>query len=237
MYCPGCNTRIEEDERTCPNCGRALASKRSGGAGLSKPRLSRLSPSSIPPEDSSEMKAGREEAELELDEPAELELDEPAKPDETGVGVQKDQRGESRGGGDAERPALAPGPARLREMLAAEPAILEEGLRIHSDEQGKPVGVGFSTGVGDIDLLAREAGGGFVVVMVAERDEGADLVTRVLQRIGWVRKHLGEGKQAVRGIVLVEEPPEDLRYAAAAVADSVMVMTYRLALTFEAVEL
>jgi hypothetical protein len=73
--------------------------------------------------------------------------------------------------------------------------------------------------------------------MVSERDEEAELVTRILQRIGWVRKHMGEGKQTVRGIVLVDEPPEDLCYAAAAVADSVTIMTYRLALTFEAVEL
>jgi hypothetical protein len=237
MFCPGCNTRVEEGERACPNCGRALRAKVERTPRRSKPRLSRLSPSSIASEEPSEMKVRREEAELELSEPAELELDEPAKPDEVGVGVQKDQHGAPRGGGDAPLPALAPDPAQLREMLVAEPAILEAGLRVHCDEQGKAVGVGLATAVGDIHLLARDASGAFVVVMVSERDEEAELVTRVLQRIGWVRKHLGDGKQAVRGIVLVEEPPEDLCYAAAAVADSVTLMTYQLALTFEAVEL
>jgi hypothetical protein len=183
------------------------------------------------------MKVVREEAELELSEPAELELDEPAKPDEAGVGVQKDQGGAPRGGGDEPLPPLAPEPKQLRELLVAEPAILEAGLRVHCDEQGKAVGAGLSTAVGDIDLLARDASGAFVVVMVSELDEEAELVTRVLQRIGWVRKHMGDGKQTVRGILLVEEPSSELCYAAAAVADSVALMTYQLALTFEAVEL
>jgi len=236
MICPGCNTRIEEGERACPNCGRALKLKKGRTARRSKPRLSGLSPSSIPSEEASEMKVQLEEAELELDEPAELELDEPAKPDEVGVGVQKDQEGAPRGNGEASLSALAPDPVRLREMLAAEPAMLEAGLRVHSDEQGQPVGAGFSTAVGEIDLLARDASGAFVVVIVSERDEEAELVARILQRIGWVRKHMAKGKHTVRGVVLVEDPPEDLCYAAAAVADSVAVMTYRLALSFEPVE-
>lgn len=183
------------------------------------------------------MERAREEEELELSEPAELDLEEPAKPDEVGVGVQKDQGGAPRGGGEERMPPLAPAPAQLREMLAAEPAILEVGLRVHCDEQGKAVGAGLSTAVGDIDLLARDTSGGFVVVMVSDLDEEADLVTRLLQRIGWVRKHMGDGKQPIRGILLVEEPSEDLCYAAAAVADSVTLMTYQLALTFEPVEL
>ena len=39
-------------------------------------------------------------------------------------------------------------------------------------------------------------------------------VAEVLQRIGWVRKHVGEGERTVRGIVLCEGAPEDLGYAA-----------------------
>lgn len=228
MVCPGCNTRIEEEgKRTCPHCGRVLKSMMASTAEHPKPRLSRLGPSSVP----------SEEAELELDEPAELELDEPAKPDETGIGVQKGPDGPAREGIGAPPPSFAPDPAHLRKMLAEDPTLLEAGLRVYSDERGKPVGAGFSTAVGEIDLLARDAEGGFVVVMVSDGDGEAELVARMLQRIGWVRKHLGEGQQAVRAIVLLEDPPDSLRYAAAAVADSVAIMTYRMALTFESVEL
>ena len=40
-----------------------------------------------------------------------------------------------------------------------------------------------------------------------------------------------------RAIVLVEEPPASLPYAAAAVADTVLFKTYRVALVFEDVEI
>src|SRR3970282_734796 len=48
-----------------------------------------------------------------------------------------------------------------------------------------------------------------------EREGGEDLVAETLQRIGCVRKHLGKGKQKTRGIVLVEQVPENLSYTAA----------------------
>ena len=59
------------------------------------------------------------------------------------------------------------------------------------------------------------------------------IIAEVLRRIGWVRKHVGEAEQRVRGIVLCEGAPESLGYAAAAVADTICFKTYRVALTFE----
>jgi len=87
--------------------------------------------------------------------------------------------------------------------------------------------------VGEIDLLARDAAGGFVVVMIAERGQGEDSIAEVLQRIGWVRKHLAKGTERVRGILLMDQPPESLSYAAAAVADTIAFKTYRMSLCFE----
>jgi RecB family endonuclease NucS len=107
---------------------------------------------------------------------------------------------------------------------------------VFRNDQGEPVGADYSCGVGDIDLLATDARGGLVVVMVSERGQGEELVAEVLQRVGWVRKHLGEGRRKVRGIVLCEQPPESLSYAASAVADTVSFKTYRVALTFEDLE-
>ena len=52
-----------------------------------------------------------------------------------------------------------------------------------------------------------------------------------------MRKHLAKPGQEVRAIVLLERLPDEVRYAAAALADTVSFKTYRLALTFEEVAL
>jgi RecB family endonuclease NucS len=109
---------------------------------------------------------------------------------------------------------------------------------VFTDDEGAAVGAGYATDVGDIDLLASDRRGDLVVVMISEKEEteGEDLVSEVLRRLGWVRKHLGGGKKKVRGIVLCVDVPEDLSYAAAAVIDTVAFKTYRVALTFEDLE-
>jgi RecB family endonuclease NucS len=128
---------------------------------------------------------------------------------------------------------VAPDVASVREVLAGRPELLEPGLRVHSDAQGKPVGVDFSTEVGEIELLARDGAGSYVVVMVAAPGQGEDYIAELLERMGWVRKHLATGSEKVRGILLMDQPPESLSYAAAAVADTVTFKTYRMSLVFE----
>jgi hypothetical protein len=133
-------------------------------------------------------------------------------------------------------PAFALDPTGLRKLLAKQPDILEPGLTVYTDK-GKPVGVGYSSGVGVIDLLAKDPHGALVVVKVAERGQGEELVAATLQRIGWVRKHLGKNKDKVRGIILVEQAPENLSYTASAMAGTILFKTYRVAVTFEDVEM
>ena len=118
-------------------------------------------------------------------------------------------------------------------MLAGKPGMLEPGLEIYRNERGTPLGAGYTSAVGEIDLLARDADGGLVVVMVAEPHQGADLISSALERIGWVRKHLGGEGKRVRGIVLVERPKDDIAYAASAVADTVTFKVFQVALTFD----
>ena len=121
-------------------------------------------------------------------------------------------------------------------LVAEQPELIESGLRVHSDRKGEAVGVGFATDVGEIDLLARDSAGGWVLIVVAGDDPEKELVGELLQLMGWVRKHLGKKGQEVRAIVLLDTLPDDLGYAAAAVADSLEFKRYRLALTFEPVE-
>jgi RecB family endonuclease NucS len=119
-------------------------------------------------------------------------------------------------------------------LLLEQPSLLEPGLEIYR-EDGKTCGVGYSTDVGEIDLLARDDAGSLVVIHVAEPGHGKELVGELLQRIGWVRRHLGSSEAEVRGIVLLDALPDDLGYAAAAVADTVEFKLYQLQLTFEPV--
>ena len=122
----------------------------------------------------------------------------------------------------------------MRALLVDRPEIIEDGLSVYTKD-GEPVGAGFSTAVGDIDLLARDDSGGWVVVAVPEPDLGKEIVGDLLQRMGWVRRHLAKAGAEVRGIVLLETLPDDLGYAAAGVADSVEFKLYKMALTLESV--
>jgi hypothetical protein len=214
MHCKLCNTRISPGEKTCPNCGADVRGM-SGSHPAPRRVPGRLSPSSLG--------SGARESELELDE------------------VAHPKAGRGPAAGTPARPAAsAPpmGPAGLRALLADQPELLEPGLRVYRDEAGAAVGVDYATGVGAIDLLATDARGSLVAVMIAEKGRGEeDLVAEVLQRIGWLRKHLCDGRQAARAVVLVEEPPASLPYAAAAVADTVTFKTFRVALVFEDIEI
>lgn len=148
----------------------------------------------------------------------ELELSEPAvEPAAAGAGI-------------------APDPDTVRDLLAREPDRLEEGLSVLR-EKNRAVGVGYMTDVGPIDLLARDAHRGLVVVMVSKGDSGSDLVAEILQRIGWVRKHVARVGENVRGMVVMDQPPANLSYTAAAVADTVSFRTYRMTLSFDEVEI
>ena len=210
MHCKLCNTRLGENVRFCPNCGNDAGSL-SGKE--SRPKVPR-SMARLPIR---ARKTG----------PVELELAEPADANDLSGPVRPAPRAQA---GPA---LLSPEPSAVREMLAGRPELLEPGLRCHNDPQGKTLGIDFSTDVGEIDLLGRDAAGGYVVVMIAERGQGEDTIPEVLQRIGWVRKHLATGGERVRGILLLDQPPDSLSYAAAAVADTIAFKTYRMTLCFE----
>jgi hypothetical protein len=194
---------------------------------------------------------GEHEVEVELDDeaevgvkskqPVEVELDEPA---EVGSVRSSERPGDGESEEKEELPAVRPGVQRgnalgsldtagLRSLLAEQPGLLEPGLTIYKSEKGTQLGVNYTSAVGEIDLLAKDASGHFVVVVCAERQEAEQLVSSVLQRIGWVRKHLASGSQQVRGIVLLDRARDDIAYAATAVAGTVSFKLYRVAVRFE----
>ena len=125
---------------------------------------------------------------------------------------------------------------QIRALVADQPGLLEAGLQIFRDSGQKPVGVGFETPMGEIDLLGQDSQGQLVVVMIPEIQEINNAVSGMLQRIGWVRKHLA-GDKGVRGVVIVEQLPEAVAYEAAGLSDLVSFGSVRIALTFQPIDL
>jgi len=255
MLCKVCNTRIAKGRSACPNCGSnaILKTPEASRRAAALPHIDYEARAASDAESSAESPQGEsapptatardtdpevelnEPAEVELNEPAEVELNEPAEVDEPRVLEEKE-----------EPPMVAAVPSRstsgspdadaLRTMLAEQPDLLEPGLKVFTSEKGTPQGIGYTSSVGEIDLLARDARGGLVVVMIAGEQDGPELISGVLQRIGWVAKHLSGRAQGVRGIVLLESVHDSIAYAAAAVAETVAFKTWRVAVVFNDVE-
>jgi uncharacterized Zn finger protein (UPF0148 family) len=216
MQCGGCGTILNEGQLTCPNCGRMVWSRRgappqsqSQSQSKSKPKSKSKKSAQVPLADPGDSSAQE----------LELELSEPATPEAEGAS------------------GYRPDPVSVRRILAEDPELLEKGLSLLR-EKDELVGVDYPTDVGNIDLLMRDQGGGLVVAIVAKGDLGTDIVAEILQRIGWVRKYVAKSREeGVRGIVVMDQAPELLNYAAAAVADTVSFRTYRMSLTFDEVEI
>ena len=257
MFCKVCNTRISKGRNACPNCGSNTIQRTPDRPTRTRTVLPHVDyDANAEPGDSEnldltvEMEEMTDQApEVELDEPAEVELNEPAEVELNLRSRVEDSKGEADSdeleekddpptvsSGSRSRATGSPDPDRLRGMLAEQLELLEPGLSVYTSEKGTPQGVGYMSAVGEIDLLAWDAQGGLVVVMVAGCEDGADLISGMLQRIGWVSKHLSGKAQRVRGIVLLEEVHESIAYAAAAVGDTLSFKTWQLALTFDDVE-
>jgi hypothetical protein len=122
--------------------------------------------------------------------------------------------------------------AQVRTLVVEQPALLEPELAIFRDAKSGVVGVDLSTPVGSIDLLARDRDGALVVVAVPDPRDADSLIADMFARIGYVRKHFASDKKIVRGIVVIEEIPEELAYTAAGVAQTISFKAYRVALSF-----
>lgn len=236
MYCQSCQTKLSPRDESCPTCGRRASGKRDLGSSSSNADSQRAYP--LPPATSLDPDSSGTSSPASRASTASA----PRRAPPGGVERRKaDRRQGGRTAAPAARassgsagPDLSVRPSDVRRMLVADPGRIEPGLELHR-EDGRSVGADYSTAVGEIDLLCRDDSGGWVVIAVAEPGRGKEIVGDVLQRMGWVRRHLGKSGQEVRGIVLLESLPDDLGYAAAAVSDSVEFKLYQLALTLESV--
>jgi hypothetical protein len=225
MYCETCHERLKSGARRCPSCGHAAKGGRDLGSASVRDTANPTS-YSLPPAPT-----------LVEKEPKAVEARAETKKPQVRPPVQKPEpvkKPAPRSSGGA--PSFDLSPDGIRDLLIAHPELIEEGLTVHTKDGGGASGARFETSVGKIDLLARDRSAGWVVIMVADSGQGKELISDMLQLIGWVRKHLSSEGQEVRGIVLVDSVPEGLGYAAAAVAHTIEFARYRIGVTLEKVD-
>jgi predicted nucleic acid-binding Zn-ribbon protein len=234
LLCKSCNTRFEDGKSACPSCGRRIfvslkeAPKPSESDGMS---LTAAVSATADPDIPRDELSGREIDLGEVDVLAEAALPEAVEELKREAPVKPRMR--------SRRLEPEPGPAvfhlsaaQVRTLVVEQPALLEPELVIYRDARAGVVGVDLSTPVGSIDLLARDKEGTLVVVAVPDPRDADSLIADMLARIGYVRKHFASDRKAVRGIVVIEEIPEELAYTAAGVAQTISFKAYRVALSF-----
>jgi hypothetical protein len=94
----------------------------------------------------------------------------------------------------------------------------------------------FPAGMWSIDFLAVDRDSGDLVVIELKRGQTSDAtVGQVLRYRNWVREHLSESNQHVRGIIVAAEVDDALRYAIKGLPD-IAVLTYQVDFRLQSVQ-
>ena len=254
VNCKACNTRVPTGLAHCPHCGREMSPGRHAPSvepdpmSTSASSRSPLAPSMIPSPEAEPKKkrsGGSKVKAVPLEEDLEMSTTmtnqkvrgRATKKARAAPRVRKEEvppsEEESVSLVSSASLSMPVDPSQIRHLISERPELLEPELCVFVDVESQHRGVGFETEVGEIDLLARSSSGDLVVVMVADVDSADESIAGMLQRVGWVRKHLCAQEQRARGILLVDRIDEASRYTAAALSDSVSFLTWRLSLQFE----
>jgi RecB family endonuclease NucS len=116
----------------------------------------------------------------------------------------------------------------LEDFLINNLGLIEGGLKLYIDEQGKN-GRQYPTDVGTIDLLCKNKGD-FVIIELKKGRISDIVVGQISRYIGWVRENLAEG-HGVRGIIIVHDFDPKLKYAVLA-HDNLEMKYYEIQINF-----
>jgi hypothetical protein len=110
--------------------------------------------------------------------------------------------------------------------------VLGKTLSLHAEDD--EVATQYSTGVGPIDVLARDKSSHDWVVIELKRGRTSDVVVgQLLRYMGWVKKHKATGCENVRGIIITSVPDDRIKYAML-VSGNISFYTYKV--SFDLVE-
>lgn len=118
----------------------------------------------------------------------------------------------------------------LQEFIATNWAKtpLAKSLNLDLHQEDDEDGVEFPTGVGEIDLLARDRKSGDWVVIELKKGKSSDAVVgQVLRYMGWVAKNKASAGEKVRGIIVTGDPDDHIKYAIS-VTQNIEFFTYRV---------
>lgn len=118
--------------------------------------------------------------------------------------------------------------SHLRDYLAKNISKLtstDSPLSMYISQDGRD-GIEFQTDVGPIDILATDRLGNFVVIELKLGRGPDSALGQILRYMGWIDKHLANGK-GVKGIIIASEIPKKLKYAASQ-TPNVALMEYAL---------
>ena len=116
----------------------------------------------------------------------------------------------------------------LRDYLAKNLHIIEDGLQLFVDEAGT-VGVEYRTPMGRMDLLTVDKNGGFLIIELKVERGPDEVCGQIMRYYGWVKRHVANGKP-VRGLIIAQHISERIRYALADVP-GVTAREYKLHIT------
>ena len=114
----------------------------------------------------------------------------------------------------------------LEEFIETNFARINFGRKLQLYQDDENTGRQFPTDIGSIDLLARDMDTREFVVIELKKSRSDDAVVgQVLRYMGWIREHMRQDATSVKGIIIVPEMSERLRYALSMVSD-VEAFTY-----------
>jgi hypothetical protein len=116
----------------------------------------------------------------------------------------------------------------LRDFLAKNLHVIEDGLQLYVDEAGT-VGVEYKTPMGRMDLLTVDKKGGLLIIELKVERGPDEVCGQIMRYYGWVKRHVANGK-SVRGLIIAQHISERIRYALADVP-GVTAREYKLHIT------
>lgn len=95
--------------------------------------------------------------------------------------------------------------------------IFDKKLKLYKDDEER-TGQQYPTGIGNIDILAREPETNSLVVIELKKGRESDkVVGQILRYMGWVKENItGEG-ESVKGLIICKERDEKLDYSLKAI--------------------
>jgi hypothetical protein len=104
-------------------------------------------------------------------------------------------------------------------------------------EEGGDLAQEYPTGVGRIDLLARNPRTGDYLVIELKRSRSSDAVVgQIMRYMGWVKRNLAQEGEVVYGAIIVPEADEKLRYSLTEASSRIQLYVYRVEFFLDSIQ-